>query len=78
MVVRENPLVSIIVNCFNGENFLRAALDSIILQTYENWEVIFWDNHSTDQSANIFLGDTNERFRYFYSPSHTVQYEALA
>jgi len=76
MVVKDNPLVSIIVNCFNGEKFLRAALDSIISQSYENWEVIFWDNHSTDQSANIFFVYADERFRYFYSPSHTVQYEA--
>jgi len=76
MVVKDNPLVSIIVNCFNGEKFLRAALDSIISQSYENWEVIFWDNQSTDQSANIFFGYADERFRYFYSPSHTVQYEA--
>ena len=56
MVVKDNPLVSIIMNCFNGEFFLRTALDSIILQFYENWEVIFWDNLSTDQSAKIFLG----------------------
>jgi len=76
MVVKDNPLVSIIVNCFNGEIFLRAALDSIISQSYENWEVIFWDNQSTDQSANIFLSYNEDRFRYFYAPSHTVQYEA--
>ena len=75
MVFNDNPPDSISMNCFN---FLWAALDSVISRSYKNWEVIFWDNQSTDQSANIFLGDTNERFRYFYSPSHTVQYGALA
>ena len=76
MVVEDNPLVSIIVNCYNGEKFLRATLDSIVSQSYKNWEVVFWDNQSTDQSANIFLGYNDDRFQYFYSPSHTVLYEA--
>jgi glycosyltransferase involved in cell wall biosynthesis len=76
MVAKGEPLVSIIVNCFNGEKFLGAALDSIVSQTYQNWEVIFWDNQSTDQSANIFIGYCDDRFRYFYAPSHTVLYEA--
>ena len=51
---KQEPLVSIIVNCFNGERFLRQALDSILSQTYQNWEVIFWDNQSTDKSAEIY------------------------
>ena len=50
----EKPLVSIIINCFNGEKYLRNAIDSVIEQTYKNWEIIFWDNQSTDKSAEIF------------------------
>ena len=37
----DSPLVSIIVNCFNGEKFLKRCLDSIISQSYKNWEIIF-------------------------------------
>ena len=51
----ETPLVSILMNCFNGEEYLQEAIDSIISQTYENWELIFWDNQSIDKSAEIFL-----------------------
>ena len=47
------PLVSIIVNCFNGKEYLRDCLDSIYKQTYQNWELTFWDNQSKDQSAKI-------------------------
>jgi len=36
------PKVSIIVNCLNGEKYLKAALDSIFAQTYKDWEIIFW------------------------------------
>ena len=49
------PLISIIVNCFNGEKYLNQALQSAINQTFKNWELIFWDNQSTDNSKKIFL-----------------------
>ena len=47
------PLISIIMNCFNGERFLDRALNSIIKQKYSNFELIFWDNISTDGSKDI-------------------------
>ena len=71
-----NPLISIIVNCFNGERYLEECLRSILNQTYHNWEVIFWDNHSTDSSKRIFKKFTDKRFKYHLSPSHTFLYEA--
>lgn len=49
----KQPLVSIIMNCYNGEQYIKQAIDSIYAQTYSNWEVIFWDNASTDESYNI-------------------------
>jgi glycosyltransferase involved in cell wall biosynthesis len=35
------PLVSIIINCYNGETYLADALKSVLTQTYKNFEVIF-------------------------------------
>jgi len=71
------PLVSIVINCFNGEKYLREALDSVIKQTYENWEIIFWDNQSTDKSAEIFKSYQDKRLKYFLATSHTsIVYEA--
>ena len=52
--MNKQPLISIIVNCFNGETYLKDCLNSILAQSYENYEVIFWDNNSTDKSKNIF------------------------
>ena len=46
-------LISVIINCHNGEKFLNRCLDSILKQTYQNWEIIFWDNCSTDKSNEI-------------------------
>jgi glycosyltransferase involved in cell wall biosynthesis len=47
------PLVSIIMNCYNSERFLKEAIESIYAQTYTNWEIIFWDNASNDSSSEI-------------------------
>lgn len=46
-------LVSIVMNCYNSDKYLVEAIDSIYSQTYTNWEIIFFDNASTDKSAEI-------------------------
>ena len=62
------PKVSIIMNCYNGEEYLREAIDSIYAQTFQDWEIIFWDNASTDKSAEIAKSYHDGRLRYFRSP----------
>ena len=57
-------LVSIIVNCFNGENYLQKTLNSILIQKYQNFEVIFVDNCSTDTTSKIFKSINDKRFKY--------------
>ena len=52
--MKDEQLVSILMNCFNGEKYLKEAVDSVFSQTYKNWEIIFWDNKSNDKSADIF------------------------
>jgi len=69
------PLVSIIMNCYNGEKYLREAIDSVIAQTYQNWELIFWDNQSTDNSSSIVGSYKDSRLKYYYSPEHTLLYD---
>jgi glycosyltransferase involved in cell wall biosynthesis len=71
-----SKLISIIVNCYNGEKFLKKTLESIINQEYENWELIFWDNQSSDNSKKIFYSFNDARFKYFYADEHTTLYKA--
>ena len=71
-----SPFVSVIMNCFNGEEFLNESINSVINQTYKNWEIIFWDNQSTDNSAKILQGFKDKRIKYFYSSKHTSLGEA--
>jgi glycosyltransferase involved in cell wall biosynthesis len=72
----ERPLVSVIINCYNGEKYLREAIDSVIAQTYENWELVFWDNQSTDSTREIVESYNNPKIKYFYAPEHTPLGEA--
>ena len=64
VAVDAQPLVSVIMNCRNGERYLREAIDSVFAQTYGNWEIVFFDNLSTDNSASI-AQSYGERLRYF-------------
>jgi len=46
-------LASVVMNCYNSDKYLREAIDSVYSQTYKNWELVFFDNASTDKSAQI-------------------------
>ena len=76
MSLKKKKLVSIILNCFNGEKFLKKTLDSIKQQSYKNWELIFIDNHSTDNSKLIFKSYKDKRFKYFKTKKHLSLYSA--
>ena len=62
----EQPLVSIGLPVFNGEDFLENALDSILNQTYKNIEVIVCDNASTDRTSSIISAylKNDDRIKY--------------
>ena len=65
------PYVSVIMNCRNSSEFLREAIDSVFAQEFDNWEIVFWDNQSTDSSPEIaqsycHAGDSGKQIlRYF-------------
>jgi len=61
------PKVSIVMNCLNGENFVRQALQSVYDQTFQDWEIIFWDNASTDSTPDIAKSFDDGRLRYYRS-----------
>jgi glycosyltransferase involved in cell wall biosynthesis len=56
----ENPLVSVVIPCYNGARFLRAAIDSALGQDYDVLEVVVVDDGSTDETAQVLgeYGDT--------------------
>jgi glycosyltransferase involved in cell wall biosynthesis len=72
----DNELISIIINAYNGEKYLTTAIQSVIDQTYTDWEIIFWDNQSDDKTKELVLSFNDKRIKYFYAPKHTLLYAA--
>ena len=74
--MNNKPIISIIMNCYNGEAFLNEAINSITKQTFENWELIFFDNNSIDKSEKIAKSFKDSRIKYFKSDRLLNLYDA--
>ena len=69
------PKISVLMNCYNGEKYLREAIDSVYSQTLEDWEIIFIDNQSTDSSCNI-AKSYDSKLKYYKTSSFMTLGEA--
>ena len=52
------PLVTVAISCHNAEKYIKAALDSVKGQTYQNWEIVIVDDASTDKTLDIIRAET--------------------
>jgi glycosyltransferase involved in cell wall biosynthesis len=71
----KKPLISVIMNCYNGEKYLESALQSVLNQTYKNFEIIIWDNASNDSTQNI-VSKYKDKVRYYRGKKKTTLYDA--
>lgn len=72
---REEPLVSVIIPVYNGENFIESTIDSVLKQTYHNIEVIIVDDASTDSSREKISSYKDSRIKKIYlKENHHVCY----
>lgn len=69
------PVVSVIMNCYNSSRYLKEAIDSIYSQTFKDWEIVFWDNASTDNSPEI-AKNYDSKLRYFRGENTVPLYAA--
>ena len=58
------PLVSVVIPTYNHARYLGRALQSVLDQTYVNWEAIVIDNHSTDNTDEVMASFADPRFTY--------------
>ena len=61
----EFGLVSIVMPNYNGAPYIRETVESVLAQNYENWELLFVDDCSTDNSMEIIRSFSDERIHIF-------------
>lgn len=76
MPAEANPLVSIITPTYNHERFIGPCIESVLAQTYSNWEQIIIDDGSTDGTRSVVERYKDKRIRYIRQENQGI--EALA
>jgi glycosyltransferase involved in cell wall biosynthesis len=67
-MIRSQPKVSVVMPVYNGELYLREAIDSILNQTFSDFELIVMDDGSTDRSVEIVQTYTDPRIKLIANP----------
>lgn len=67
-------LVSVVLPVFNGEKYITEAIESVIMQSYKNWELIIIDDGSCDGSLNIALAyaKSDKRIKVFHQENQKL------
>ena len=68
--LKQEPLVSIIIPCYNYAHFLSECFENLKNQSHTNWECLIVDNASTDNSKEVIesFASSDNRIKYFYQP----------
>ncbi|AUT45202.1 glycosyl transferase [Achromobacter sp. AONIH1] len=64
MCLEDVPLVSIVMPAYNSQSYIRSAIDSVLAQTFEGWELLVIDDSSIDNTAEYVQAYSDRRIRY--------------
>lgn len=76
-VSADPPRVSVVMTIYNAEPYLRISIDSLIAQSFPDWELIAVENGSADASLSILAGYSDPRVRVFPFPENIGRTPAL-
>ncbi|NLA41299.1 MAG: glycosyltransferase [Smithella sp.] len=71
---KEPTIVSIILPTYNRAHLLPKAIESVLSQTFQNWELLIWNDGSTDETNNLLKSITDEKIRCFSEENHGKSY----
>lgn len=73
--MKTEPLVSVIMPAWNNENYVEGAVNSLLAQTYKNWELIVVDDCSTDDTGKVIdrLAKKDKRIKAFHNKQNIKQ-----
>ena len=66
----ERIRVSVILTSYNHAKYLKEAIDSVLDQTFSDFELIIWDDASTDESWHIITSYSDKRIKSFRNDVH--------
>lgn len=71
--MEKQPLVSVIMPCYNMERFITDTINSVKRQTYAHWELLIVDDASSDRTAEIVKSHQiqDDRIHFFVKPQHS-------
>lgn len=70
---KKEPLVSVIIPTYNRSDWLKEAINSVLEQTYKNYEILVIDDGSEEKISDLDILK-NDKIRYFYNSNHGVAY----
>lgn len=72
--MNQKPLVSIILPTYNRGYILPRAINSVLKQDLNDWEIILWDDGSTDNTSEVVKCFSDKRIKYFNESNHGMSY----
>ncbi len=64
------PKISVCIPVFNGQDFIKEAIDSVLNQSFTDFEIIIVDNHSTDNTVNVVKSYSDSRIKLFINENN--------
>lgn len=68
------PKVSVIMSCYNHRKYVAEAIESVLAQTYTDFEFLIADDGSTDAAADVVRSYTDDRIKFFEYDKNTTFY----
>ena len=68
--MEESPLISVVLCSYNAQSTIAASIESVLNQTFTDYEFIIWDDSSTDNTPDVIKTFTDKRIRMFFSETN--------